>query len=419
MRAGNKINQLIFSSLTCHPFIIKKGLNCGFIVMNKKEKPLKIDEQLVKYLTGTAVDIERDVALNWIRQSEKNRRYFDELKFIYEATKTVQVNNNYNPDLFWERVKSKHYKDLALKLRGENKNEKRIFFRDLLKYAALIFLAISIGFTGFRYFKYQKAEITTNEVWNNIEAPYGSKIYLTLLDGSKIWLNAGSTLRYSSLFGQNNRKVFLDGEAYFNVTKDTSKQFIVSTSHLDVKVYGTEFNVKAYSSEDIIQTTLVQGSIKLEGDLIVKGRNHPITLEPNQMATYYISDKNSGKNKDAIRAHLESKTPENENLIISKDVIPIVYTSWKDQQWFIDREPLSSLATKFERRFNIKFVFQSKNLLDYKFTGTLKDETLEQVLNLMKLSAPIQYQIENHQVILSENKYFKNSYDEMLIKKNN
>jgi ferric-dicitrate binding protein FerR (iron transport regulator) len=386
--------------------------------METKDHFTEKDELLVKYISGEAGEDERKAVSTWIDESVENRRYFYELKEIYIASKTAQKTEFYNIDHSWEKVKSKHYRELVRKLRDEKNGEKWIFFRDFLKYAAIFVLAISIGYTGFRYFK-NEINPEPDEIWNNVAAPYGSRAYLTLADGSKVWLNAGSNLRYSSFFGQTGRKVFLDGEAYFSVKTDSSKQFIVSTSHLEIKVYGTEFNVKAYSDEDIIQTTLVNGSVILEGDLVTKTGKRLVKLMPNQTATYYISDKKSVKNIPDTITLPKTALPVTSNLIIIPEINPVIYTSWKDPNWYIEREPLSSLAEKFERRFNIKFVFNSKALQEYKFTGTLKDETLEQVLNLMKLSAPIEYRIENNQVVFTENKFFKKSYDEMLINKYN
>ena len=389
--------------------------------MEEKDLIPEQDELLVNYLTGEATEEERNAALSWIRKSPENNRYFDELKEIYKATKTAQVTDAGTASVSWETIKCRHYKQSTGRLQEEYRNRKLKFVRDILRYAAFIALAISIGYTGFRFFK-NKVFAASGEIWNTVEAPYGSRTRLTMADGSEVWLNAGSNLKYSSLFGQENRKVILDGEAYFDVKTDTARQFIVKTSHLDIKVYGTEFNVKAYSSEDNIQTTLVSGSIILEGKLVSEQGKRSVILEPNQTATFYISDrkKDAGKEKGEEELSPISKISlrKNENLIITPDVNPVVYTSWKDPLWYFESESLLSLTTKFERRFNVKFVFESKNLQSYKFTGTLKDETLEQVLNLLKYSIPIDYRIEGNKVVLSENKFFKNSYDEMLIKDN-
>jgi transmembrane sensor len=386
--------------------------------MENKDQKLGMEELLVKYLTGEADQNEREAARKWICESADNSRHFDELKDIYRAVKVTGLTDSYNTDLSWERVKTKYYKELATKEKSVDRTEKRMFIRDLMKYAAFFALVLTIGVVALRYID-KKMERKLSEIWYTVESPYGSRVRLILADGSKVWLNAGSNFRYSSLFGQTNRKVFLNGEAFFSVKKDSSRQFVVTTPHLDVKVYGTEFNVKAYSNEDNVQTTLVSGSITLEGDLITKTGKQSVTLEPNQIATYYISPKKSEDIEPEVNPDSKKQSKENENLIITPKINTEIYTSWKDPVWYIEREPLLSLTKKFERRFNIKFVFESQNLEDYKFTGTLKDETLEQVLNLVKYSAPIEYRIKDNEVILSENKYFKNSYDEMLIKKTN
>ena len=101
---------------------------------------------------------------------------------------------------------------------------------------------------------------------------------------------------------------------------------------------------------------------------------------------------------------------------INRNINPVVYTSWKDNRWLIESEPLASLAIKLERRYNVKISINTKALQEYKFTGIIKDETLEQVLDVIRMSAPINYSINNNKVELIENETFKNSYDELLIK---
>ncbi|MBP8960228.1 MAG: DUF4974 domain-containing protein [Bacteroidales bacterium] len=207
------------------------------------------------------------------------------------------------------------------------------------------------------------------------------------------------------------------------MVKDSSLHFIVSTKYLDVRAYGTEFNVKAYSDEDIVETTLVNGSIELEGRLLARAGKRSVKLEPNQTAIFYIKEKlPEDTDNNAIlkekRMEEDNKVIEvTKNLEIKPDVNTIIYTSWKDPVWYIESESLESLAEKFERRYNIKFEFKDENLKNYRFTGKLKDETLEQVLLLMQFSAPIEYKIEDNKVIISENKYFKKSYNEMLVTK--
>ena len=377
------------------------------------------DELLITYLTGMAGEAECKAAIAWIHESAENRRYFDELKEIYKAAGLLRAADKSDTALSWERIKARHYRSLNEKLRKERTETRYAFARDILKYAAFIALAISITYAGFRFLK-NKPQIASVEIWNTIEAPYGSRTRVTLSDGSKVWLNAGSNLKYSSRFGQENRKVILDGEAFFSVAKDTARQFIVKTSHIDIKVYGTEFNVEAYSTDDLIRTTLVSGSITLEGDLISKEGRRSVTLEPNQSATYYIKDKAGAADENRKAGDLSGiSLRKTENLVVTPGINTVLFTSWKDPVWEIDGETLQSLAMKFERRFNIRFVLESKSVQSYKFSGKLKDEPLELVLNILRLSLPIDYRIQNNQVVITENELFKDSYDEMLIKNTN
>jgi ferric-dicitrate binding protein FerR (iron transport regulator) len=382
--------------------------------MEKKETYSKNDELLVKYLTGMANESEREQALAWIRDNMENRKYYDQLKEIYEATKIAQPSSVYDTNMSWEKVKSLYYKRRIKKLETEDKENRLFFIKETVKYAALIIAIVTLGILGFRLLSF-KSIINSTQVWNEVEAPFGSRTVVNLADGSKVWLNAGSKLKYAANFAESNREVILTGEAYFDVNKYREMQFIVKTSHLNVKVLGTEFNVKAYPEENTIQTTLVRGSITIEGTSKYNKMNADISLKPNQSFTYIKDINIFEKAQDRSNAPDEKKVQYNQNMVLLHKIDPAIYTSWKDNRWFIEGETLLSLAIKLERRYNVKIEFNSESLKFYKFSGTLRDETLEQVLNLMQFSAPIEYKIKENNVYLSDNKSFKKSYDEMLI----
>ncbi len=382
--------------------------------MEKEETYPKMDELLVKYLTGMADAVEREQALAWLREDANNRKYFDQLKEIYEAAKISQPSSVYDKNMSWEKVKSLYYKRRITKLENADQEDRRYFIREIVKYAALILAIVTLGILGFRFLSYKSLN-SSAQVWNEVEAPFGSRTVVNLADGSKVWLNAGSKLKYAANFSQNNREVILTGEAYFDISKYKEMQFIVKTSHLNVKVLGTEFNVKAYPEENTIQTTLVKGSITIEGAASENKIKTEIYLKPNQSITY-IKDMNLfEKAPDKDDTMDKVAIGDNQNLVFLPKIDPVVFTSWKDNKWFIKGETLSSLAIKLERRYNVKIEFTSESLKLYKFSGTLRDETLEQVLNLMQFSAPIEYSIKENNVYLNENKSFKKSYDEMLI----
>ncbi len=371
------------------------------------------DDLLVKYLTGLADTAERDQALYWINQSKSNQKYFDQLRDIYESSKLTQPANSYNTDFSWERVKSRYYKKRFEKIQKQEKEEKLYLIREILRYAAVILVVGTLGVITYKFLNHVSVE--SQQVWNEVEAPFGSRTVVNLADGTKVWLNAGSKLKYAVNFGQKNRNVFLTGEAYFDVKRNEKIQFIVKTSHLDIKVYGTEFDVKAYPEENTIQTTLVKGSVTIVGtkESLVK----EIKMLPNQSVTF-IKDVGlfeSTIKKQKIEEQFEKAVHEKENLVILPKINPVLFTSWKDTRWVIEGETLGSLAVKLERRYNVKFQFKSQSLENYKFSGTLKEETLEQVLKVIKISAPIEYTIQDNTVYLYENKSYRKSYDELLI----
>jgi ferric-dicitrate binding protein FerR (iron transport regulator) len=230
---------------------------------------------------------------------------------------------------------------------------------------------------------------------------------ITLPDSSSIWLNAGSRLRYGSDFNRTNRTVFVEGEAYFKVARNEAKPFLVKTPAITLKVLGTSFNVKAYPEENRVETTVESGSVQVLRN--VKGTlSDDLILTAGQKATIFKSSLQT----DSLPPATPLPAPENvlpdrvaERTVVAKNVKTELYTSWKDMRWLIVRETLESLAVKLERRYNVQISFTDEALKDFSFSGTLEDETLEQVLKAIRLSAPINYTIRQNTVTLSRNKW--------------
>ncbi len=187
-----------------------------------------------------------------------------------------------------------------------------------------------------------------SDALNQVILPYGKRSNLSLSDGSVIWLNAGSRLLYPNNFNSNKREVFLIGEAYFDVAENKNKPFIVYTNELSMEVVGTEFNVSAYADEDIVETVLAEGSIKLSrtsGSLFRKN----IILKPNQMAVF---NKNTQETK-------------------IKNVNVANYISWKDGVFLFNSEDLSRITKRLERYYNIKIKYSNPLTGSIKISGKL------------------------------------------------
>lgn len=382
---------------------------------NNKNKFQQIDEVLIKYLTGYATEKERDIARAWINENPEHAEYFDELKNIYQLTGIIRQPSGFNTEEGWNRVKAGYFK---MRLETELKNKKafrrKVFIGVSLSSAAAILIIIFIGFYGNLFpFKSNNNNVTA---YNEVVVPLGAKSKITLSDGTKVWLNAGSKLRYPVDFLSDSRVVYLEGEAYFSVTKNKHKQFIVKTSNLDIKVYGTQFNVKSYPEENLIQTTLVEGAIAIETH---SGRNKKIIyLKPNQTATYYKSllvNQTSTHQPQQLPAKVAPIPGKNIEIKEKVNLVPI--TSWKDHDWVIVGEELGQLAIQFERRYNVIITFKNESLKKYKFSGTLADETFEQVLKIVQLSAPILYSINGNKVDFRVDPTYQKKYDKMITNK--
>ena len=149
-----------------------------------------------------------------------------------------------------------------VKPRFETHFHKRRLWLTLSGFAAVFIIGFIVAYFFIRQSGYDV--IQEKIIYNELDIPIGSKSKITLSDGTQIWLNAGSTLKYPSKFSDKKREIFFEGEAFFDVSKDKNRPFIVRTSEINIRVLGTKFNVKSYPEDNIIEATLVSGSIEIE-----------------------------------------------------------------------------------------------------------------------------------------------------------
>ena len=236
-----------------------------------------------------------------------------------------------------------------------------------------------IGLQKGNKLNYNKNKTALNKlVYNELTVPYGKLFDLVLSDGTKIKLNSGSTIKYPIQFIEGkNRKVFLTGEAYFEVTKNETHPFIVNTNEINVKVLGTQFNVSYYPEDSSISTVLVEGSVELikEEDTTKPA----VRLVPGQKATWHKTKK---------------------ELSVEKVNIDL-YTAWKDGILLLRKTSFKSIRKKLERRFNVSIENHSKSLDKQVYTASFRKETIEDVLNAFKEDTPFEYKIENNKITIT------------------
>jgi ferric-dicitrate binding protein FerR (iron transport regulator) len=277
--------------------------------------------------------------------------------------------------------------------------------------AVLIIAALGIGTVFFRL-PQTKSAIAYFEAL----APKGSRSFITLSDGSTVWLNSGTKLRYQRNFGQEGRDLYLEGEAYFVVAENKQMSFRVKTSDICITATGTAFNVKAYNDENIVETTLENGEVRIDAlkTSRYKQESTPVFLKPNQKAIFVKNSKNLSINDPKQKKQLPRNDSEVKIKTVPLKIDTLVdtklTTSWKDSRWIFKSEKLLKLAPILERRYDISITFRDSVLRSYRFTGTLKEESLEQVLNAICLAAPIRYEIIHNQVLFFEDSSQKNKY---------
>lgn len=363
--------------------------------MNTKTDITKeIKAALIAYLSGELSPDYYKLLDEWIQKAEENKRLFDQINDLWQATSGLGEKAGFDANAAWNEI----YDQINKKPKST-----RVIIRissELSRIAAVFIFALVIGGLGY-YLLDKKPENNLAPQYVEYVSPLGSRSFVKLADGSKVWLNAGSTLKYQNSFGENNRDLILSGEAFFEVAKNKNLPFVVKTSEIDIVALGTKFNVKAYAEENSIETTLIEGSVKLESSIVKLSDN--IILNPNEKAVFFKKNQSvklitqQQQQRQKTEAVSTGTKPRLE-IITSVDPEPII--SWKEKRWIINNEKLSSLAVKLERRFDVNLIFDNELIKEYSFGGTLEDETLKQIMEAIRFSSPIKYVIDNKTVYI-------------------
>ncbi len=309
-----------------------------------------------KYINGNCTTEEYSEVVKFI-QNKNNDLQLDEL-VLKNWKQTIKSEPTVKPDS--QLLDSIHHK---IALKEQNQVPVIRLYRRLLGVAAILIIGLIIG--SVFYVQTQIPEISTK----NIFTPYGGKTQFNLPDGSKVWLNSGSTFIYPDRF-EGERIVELTGEAYFEVEKQ-KEPFKVKTQYGEVEVFGTTFNVKAYENETFY-TTLESGSV-----VFTNSHGKRAKLEPGMQVLY-----NSKEFK------LQKVDTE-------------LFTSWKDGKLIFRDEPLQNIISQLERWYNVEIEFKDQRIKNLKFNGTIEMESFSEVLELIKVTTPIIYSFNRETRVLT------------------
>jgi transmembrane sensor len=311
-------------------------------------------EDLIRYITGNATPEEADRVKAWIGLDDQNRKEFFRLKNIHALSgkemEDIDLTREYR----------------ALQKQMDHPAGRLVLFRKILQYAAVACISVLLTWMVLN----REKSITEESVlvYNEVIVPKGQISEYVFSDGTHVWLNSASRLRFPVNAGLTNREVYLEGEAYFDVARNEKHPFLVHTGSMDIMVLGTSFNVQNYPDMENTETTLVEGRLEIRN----MDRKVVATMKPGEQMKF-------------------SRTTRSGTLL-KVDTAP--YQAWKEGKLIFRDKSLGEIAGSLERWYNVRLIFSDEKIRNYRFTGTiLKYKPFDQILQAIRLTTPIRYQI--------------------------
>ena len=305
-----------------------------------------MDELLMKYIKGETTPEEREKVVRWLDEDPEHIHQYRSLRKLYDISLWSPIEEN-------------------LQEEKQTRTLKPVWI-EFLKVAAVIL----ITFLGTKAFFDRKEDPVKMQT---VIVPAGQRAELLLADGTKVWLNSRSKLKFPDRFQKDARNVELDGEGYFEVTHQEDAPFTVHTSKYDVKVLGTEFNVKAYNSKNQFEASLLKGSVEVSN----MNKSQVVRLRPDEQV---ISD-----GSQLIRS-----------VILDKN-----YFRWKEGLLCLDDESIGGLIDKLELYYDVKIIVQQASLMKYHYSGKFRiSDGVEHVLKVLQLKHKFTYTKDEEQNLI-------------------
>ncbi|MBQ9463614.1 MAG: FecR domain-containing protein [Bacteroidales bacterium] len=311
-----------------------------------------IESLLPDYFSGRLTEEEGKLVDAWICESAEHRKIAEDYCRLEHVLSSVEAPDNVNTEFALKAVHSR--------MRRNSVSSFTLHFQRIAAIATIPLL-VSVIWLGTKYYG------SGSDRQISISSVPGLTANTVLPDGSTVWLNSNSTLSYPVRFGKV-REVTLEGQAYFKVEKQQGRSFIVHAKGSAVEVLGTEFDVEAYPTDDLVRTTLLHGSVRFA---VPSDGPSPFTylLKPGERYTW---DRAAGK-------------------VLRSTVNPSTAAAWKDGRIVLDNTSLEEALRQIGNRFNVEFLIRNQNLLSHSYTGTFTAQRLEVVLEHFKRTTNIHF----------------------------
>lgn len=329
----------------------------------------QIDEDLIdKVLNGIASEEEATHVAAWFATDEG------------QSYLTKRIDKEFYADKDFREMLLQEYDIPSDEI--YRKIEKRLFVKKLLKittYAAAIILPLILVSLGLMQLD-SRVDLFGDTEYVDVYAPKGKQLQIMFQDGSIAYLNSDTKLRYPKKFGFLDRKIYLDGEAYFEIEKNRQRPFIVEMDSVSVRVLGTSFNLEGYSGDRTISIILDEGEVNLKPNSIDK----KYTLDPGEKMIY---DKYNG------------------SCIILANNSYISPALWKDDVVYLKNKPLQDVLNVLDRKYDVRFQIEDEDALKYSYTILIsKDTPIERVIEDLEKIAPVKFIMQEELIIVKIDK---------------
>lgn len=330
------------------------------------EKKDTHSELLTRYLNGDASPEEGKTLLTWLTDpgTQEEKKLYDRQKWEDAAGKKLSVDVQRH--MFYQVKK-------MINRQRKGKTEKIYAFNRWRSYAAAVFLCVAVGIGMRLFYRYAPSPPVSNTFV--MLADKGQRAGMILPDGTRVWLNSHTRLTYEATYGMEERIVALSGEAYFEVAKDKKRRFVVKAGKMEVEALGTAFNVKAYDEDEETTTTLFEGSVRA-----IAGKEAAI-LSPDQSAIFNKVSRRLSVNRLGNASYA---------------------TLWRTNELAFSGESLEEIAVLLNRMYNVQIRFLSEKIKKHRFSGVIRNNSLENVFELISLTAPITYQFAGDTIYLNK-----------------
>ena len=307
-----------------------------------------------KYLRGESTVEETEALIDLIGSEDKFKEMLE--VELMNADPTID-----------ETIKKRIFGKIRLETTRE-KSYLSVNWRKAMQWAAIFLLPVLSAFTVY-YFTQRPQRNLQPTV---ITAQKGEKAEVVLPDGSNVWINSGSTLTYDRHFNGKERSVYLQGEAYFEVTENKKRPFIVHTKHITVQALGTSFNVRSYETDSLASAVLLEGKVK------VSASGHETILSVNERATF-------DKRKQTL---------------LADRVEALNFIEWKNGNIYFSNQTYDEIARALSRIYNVEIQFASEQLRPMRFSGTLGSSGIKNALDILSMTSPMYYEMKDTTIIL-------------------